>query len=1264
MNNIPVKPEGLTFTDDQWKAIWASGRDILVSAAAGSGKTKVLITRMIEKVINEKDRIDIDELLVVTFTNAAAAEMRHRMGEALQEAIADKPDSVHLRRQLNLLNKAQISTLHSFCQNVVRQYAYLLDIDPGFRVADSTEAALLRDDTIGRVLEEAYSAEDPEAIYRLADSFTSDRDDRSIETLISRLYDYSRVHPAPEKWLRLIPQQYAIDSAQTIDDLDFIGPLKTTIRHTLEEAQALTADMRRIAQMPDGPSPLEATAEADLLWIDEAIRRITIGKWEETFEFFGTLKWARAGAIKKDSCDEELAKRAKGIRDTVKKIINDLSETYFIRTPTRLLDEIKLMEPAMHTLVELVIDFDKRFEKGKIERGIVDFSDLEHYALRILSEEKDGELVASDIALDYQRRFSEVLVDEYQDTNVLQETIVGFVKKGNVEDGNLFMVGDVKQSIYGFRLAEPKLFLGKYNQFTETGDSTGLKIDLNANFRSRKEVLDATNFIFSQVMGMRVGDINYDDAAELKYGAKYPEKDMPAELTVLYEDGEDDFDETEVEVAGQTLKSSQAEARYMINKIQSLMASGAEVTDAFTDKRRPLEYRDIVILMRSMTWSGEIVEEFKLAGIPIYANLSRGYFEALEVMITLNTLRVIDNPYQDIPLASVLRSPFIGMTENELAGVRLAAKNEPFYEALKQFMATGGSGIAPETQEKLQRFFTHFEEWRNLARRGSLSDLIWQVYTDTHYYEMVGAMPNGKQRQANLRALHDRAIEYEKTSFRGLFRFLRFVDRMRKRGDDLGEARSLTETEDVVRLMTIHSSKGLEFPYVFISGMGRKFNKMDFNEAYLFDQHFGLAVKAVDPEKRITYTSLPFLAMKEKKELEMRAEEMRILYVAMTRAKEHLELIATVKDVEREIGKWQDSQLVDPLLMLPEYTRSRANSYLDWIGPAIARHTDFGKFDILQGGQFVEDPSRWEINALPFSSVVDVSRVESEDIEDVKDVHLSLQDKELAELPIEELEKPKNLMGEKEALVEVKRRFDWSYPYEASTLKRSKQTVSELKRLAILGQQEEEDPYMDVHFSLQEKELDQVSTAYLHSRPAFMQERALSSAEIGTAMHTIMQHIDIKVAQNAADVEELLVTLVDRQLLTAEEAKAVNVNAVVQFYDTDIAKRLMASEKVFRELPFTYAHEDDGDYQIMQGIADCLFKEDDGWVLLDYKTDRVRGRFNSDTEADKEMQNQYGIQLNLYRRAIEGIVKIDIKEMVLYLFDGERTVNIQGEEDT
>lgn len=491
-------------------------------------------------------------------------------------------------------------------------------------------------------------------------------------------------------------------------------------------------------------------------------------------------------------------------------------------------------------------------------------------------------------------------------------------------------------------------------------------------------------------------------------------------------------------------------------------------------------------------------------------------------------------------------------------------------------------------------------------------------------------MPNGKQRQANLRMLHDRAIDYEKTSFRGLFRFLRFIDRMKKRGDDFGEARALTEQEDVVRLMTIHASKGLEFPYVFIAGVGRQFNKMDFKESYLFDQHFGLAVKAIDPDNRITYTSLPFLAVKEKKELEMRAEEMRVLYVAMTRAKEYLSLVASVKDIEREMTKWQDAQLIDPALMLPEYTRSRANGYLDWIGPSIARHPAFDKFDLLPDGRFMEDESKWDLQMQPF----EMMRVEEK--EEVADAKETLQ--------------TDHFTFTEEDYGRVKKRFDWTYPHIESTLKRSKQTVSEVKRLSLLEQQTEETGIIEP--------VNEVSQAYLHRRPAFMQARTLSPAEIGTAMHTMMQQISFTESKTVEEVAHLVKSLIDRQLLTEEEGAAVDPTSIVEFFNTTLVKRLGHAKKIYRELPFTYAYEGDGDAQILQGIADCLFEEADGWVLLDYKTDRVQGKFTQ-SEIPLEMQKRYGIQLNLYRTAIESILNIHIKEMVLYLFDSGSIVQIQ-----
>ncbi|WP_313892689.1 helicase-exonuclease AddAB subunit AddA [Psychrobacillus sp.] len=1230
-------PDGLTWTPEQWKAIWATGSDVLVSAAAGSGKTAVLIERLIQKVIAKENPINVDELLVVTFTNASAAEMRHRMGEALEKAIENDPSSNHLRKQLSLLNKAQISTLHSFCLNIVRQYSYMLSIDPGFRIANETEAALMRDDILADVLEEAYRSDSPEAMYRLSDSFTSDRDDQSIETMIDKLYTYARVHPEPNKWLRAIPNAYTLKEGITIDELSFIEPLKRAIVHHLEEAIAITEEVRRLAMLPNGPAPLAETAMNDQVLIQEAIRLMKMESWQNVFYYFQAFSWGKASSIKKDSCDDALKKQAADKRNKVKKIVNEVKENYFTRTPERLLEEMRLMAPQLQTLVELAITYGEQYSKAKNEKGVVDFSDLEHYALEILTErQEDGELVASDIAKEYKMRFKEVLVDEYQDTNRLQETILQLVKNGDERTGNMFMVGDVKQSIYRFRLAEPMLFLGKYLAFNDLPMDAGVKIDLNANFRSREEVLHATNYIFTQVMGEKVGEIVYDDAASLKPRAPYDEAEVAAELAILYEveDGsagvpEDEQEEIAVSIE-EELKKSQAEARYIIAKINEMMESGTTVYDPWKKASRPVQYSDMVILMRSMTWSGEVTDQFKEAGIPLYAELSKGYFDAIEVLIMLHTLRTIDNPYQDISLASVLRAPFVGLTESELALIRLSAPKEPFYEALKMFVSSGGAGISSETAEKLQRFLLHFENWRNLSRRGSLADLIWRIYLDTNYYEMVGSMPNGKQRQANLRVLHDRAIDYEKTSFRGLFRFLRFIDRMRKRGDDLGAARSISEKENVVRLMTIHSSKGLEFPVVFLGGMGRPFNQMDFNEPYLFDQTFGLAVKAIDPDKRISFTSLPFLSMKEKKQMELKAEEMRVLYVAMTRAKERLFLIASVKDLAKTLVKWQDAQSLLSDEMLPDYVRAKAKGYIDWIGPAIARHADYKQLADVVEANLVEDASKWKLVA-----------------KSIDELKLPTQQEAKEKVALDTLITVEN----ENLLSEVKNRFDTAYPFESSTRKRSKQSVSEIKKIQQLMEKEEQD-YFQADKSLGHSKR-------IAKRPFFLQqETALTGAEAGTAVHAFMQHVDLHEVKTEEQVKQFAVTLTAREILTAVEQHAIQADKMVRFFHSDIAARLKAAKEVMREFPFTYALQDkDGDSQIIQGVVDCLFLEEDGkWVLLDYKTDRVQSFLANEALLQKEMTNRYGTQLTLYAQAIEAIMQVDIKEKVLYLFDADKTV--------
>ncbi|MGB2993928.1 MAG: helicase-exonuclease AddAB subunit AddA [Paenisporosarcina sp.] len=1237
---IPTKPQDVTWTDAQWRSIFAEGRDVLVSAAAGSGKTAVLIERLIQKMIRTTNPVDVDELLVVTFTNASAAEMRHRMAEALEKELIKDPSSSHLRRQLSLLNKAQISTLHSFCLSIVKQYAYVLDLDPGFRLANEAEAALIRDDVLADVLETAYKADNPEEIYRLVDSFTTDRDDQLIETLVEKLHGAASVHPEPKKWLLSIPVGYDVPSEVQIDELPFIDALKLTIQHTLEEAYAMTEEMRQFALQPAGPAPYATTVEQDQQLIAEGIRRISTQSWQSTFDYFQTLKFATAARIPKETYDEDLIQKAKDKRDQLKKRVNGIKDSYFTRTPARLLDEMRLMHPILKTLVDLTLTYGEQYRLAKSERGLVDFSDLEHFALQILTTEENGQLIPSNIAEDVMAQYKEVLVDEYQDTNRLQETILQIVKSGTEANGNMFMVGDVKQSIYRFRLAEPMLFLAKYLMFTTEALDTGVKIDLNANFRSRPEVLHATNFIFSQIMGERVGEIEYDEAAALKPGAPYPDQQSTVELTLLSQQQEeeeeelaDDDGEVNEEIQElEELKKSQWEARYIIGKIRKLMNDQTMVVDAWTKIERPLEYRDIVILMRSMTWSADLTEEFKQAGIPLYANLSKGYFDALEVMIMLNTLRIVDNPYQDIPLASVLRAPFVGLTESELSHIRLSAPKEPFYEALKNFVRSGGSGIDPQTAEKLQRFFLHYEEWRNLARRGSLADLIWRIYMDTHYYEMVGAMPGGKQRQANLRALHDRALSYEKSSFRGLFRFLRFIDRMKKRGDDLGTARAMSEKENVVRLMTIHSSKGLEFPYVFIAGLGRDFNQMDFNELYLFDQTFGLAVKAVDPDKRIAYTSLPFLAMKEKKQLELKSEEMRVLYVAMTRAKEKLMLVATVKDAQKSIDKWVDIAQSSGD-RLPEYVRSRAKGFLDWIGPAVARHPDFS---LWQGQPHtgLQHPSKWSFETIY--------------VEDLREVFVESQSPKDTDETIAKVVST-------EMMDEIERRFNAVYPFERSINKRSKQSVSELKRLDQLRKEEEPEFFRPSQV--------QQAIKSVYKRPAFLQqgEKRLTSAEIGTAMHTAMQHVEMNLDSSKESIEAFVQQLADKQLLTSNEASAIKIDALRAFLQSPLAARVRQAKQLLREVPFTYGlTDDDGDTQILQGIADCLFQEADGeWVLLDYKTDRIKGVLITEASIVREMQHRYGLQLSLYKQAIEHILAITIKEKILYLFDSDQTILLE-----
>jgi ATP-dependent helicase/nuclease subunit A len=780
-----------------------------------------------------------------------------------------------------------------------------------------------------------------------------------------------------------------------------------------------------------------------------------------------------------------------------------------------------------------------------------------------------------------------------------------------------------------------------------------MKIDLARNFRSRKEVLAGTNYLFKQIMGVIVGEIEYNEAAELVKGAAYPEEETyPIELLLIDVEKDDKEPEEEDNFAADTvfdadeLAQSQLEARMMAKKIKAMISERVSVFNPKLKAGRPVMYRDMVILLRSFAWAPQILEEFKQQGIPAYANLSTGYFQATEITIMMSLLKVIDNPYQDIPLASVLRSPIIGLNEEELAQIRIHQPQGTFYDALTSFCRNKETGEQEELYDKVKPFLLMLQNWRTMARQGSLSDLIWQLYRDTQFYDFAGGLPGGKQRQANLRALYDRARQYEATSFRGLFRFLRFIERMQERGDDLGAARALGEQEDVVRVMTIHSSKGLEFPVVFVAGLGRSFNMMDLRKSFLLDKEYGFAAKYVDIDKRITYPSLPQMAFKRKKKMEMLAEEMRVLYVALTRAKEKLYLLASVKSLQKKLTKWEQA-LHSTDWLLSDYDRAAAGCYLDWIGPALIRHRDFQI--VLEESvrdtdhiplELLEHPSCWSIAIQKAAEAAKVEEAE----ENTDNTWL------------EQVEKGEVIAIESPYKEVIGTRLSWKYPFSAAASHRSKQSVSEIKR-----QKEASDEASGTDILRRFKKP-------LLNRPRFMQEKTLTPAEIGTAMHMVMQHIDFSAPITRETILQLVDHMVSRELLTVEQKAVIKPDLISSFFTSELGMRMKAAQKINREVPFSLslpaadAYVDwkgEDEAVLVQGIIDCLFEDESGLVLVDYKTDGITDRFRGGyTEAKPILENRYKVQIDLYTKAVEEIYKRPVAERYLFFFDGAHVLKI------
>ncbi|CAI6071455.1 ATP-dependent helicase/nuclease subunit A [Paenibacillus sp. JJ-100] len=1234
MTHMP-KPEGSFWSDDQWSAISEHGEDILVAAAAGSGKTAVLVERIIRKIADPSQGFSVDRLLVATFTKAAAAEMKQRIREALERALEEQPEDEHLRRQLSLLGRASITTLHSFCMEVIRRYYQQIPLNPAFRILNENEAEMLRQELLEELFEEKYGEEDEGSTFReLVDWFSGERNDDAMHRLVQRLYDFSRSHSWPDHWLMEMAEAFQVESVEALGQSAWVQSILRDAALALSGAAGLLRQGIQVSLQPEGPAPYAETLKEDLAMVEELLSAVEVMPWERLPEVFQPAVFGKLKPCKKDQTDPGLQEQVKELRETAKKAVVDLKGSLFGRSAFSFWQELEQAAPLMKELSKLVSTFGERYRQAKQERGQVDFNDLEHYCLHILRHEDSTpqHSMPSDAAMEYRARFDEVLLDEYQDTNTVQEDIVKLISREN--PGNRFMVGDVKQSIYRFRLAEPGLFMNKYRNYTastrvETDDNrertanrgigTGKRIDLARNFRSRAEVVHSVNLIFRQLMNEGVAEIAYDERAQLAYGASFPSETLGSEaytpelmlidrqgsgtdMSENMEEGVDAAAAAELESA--ELETAQLEARAIASRIREMVGEtdkpALSVYDKALQTMRPARYGDIVILLRStLMWAPLMIEEFRQQGIPAGGEQSKGYFQATEVEVMLSLLQLVDNPRQDIPLASVLRSPIVGLNEEELAQIRLGDKRQSFYDAvvsatgdwgdelnvarqrseqrqhtkvdrviqmqwpegwseIEQAQRESAATIELEAdlkagledharteireqesgsmdgneyahsplQQKLIHFMRQLEQWRLEARQGSLSELIWRIYRDTGYLDWVGGLPGGQQRQSNLKALYDRARQYEEaTANRGLFRFLTYVSRLRENGGDLGTVSSGSgEQDNAVRIMTIHRSKGLEFPIVFVGGISKLFNQQDLHAPFLMHKELGFGPRFVDRDNRVAYPTLANLAIRRRAQFELLAEEMRVLYVALTRPKEKMVLVGTVKDAVKKAQAWL--QVKDsPELALPDYLLAAGRNYLDWIGPALIRHRDAAVLRELAGDPdsyaacLASDESRWSISVVAAdqmsrSTNTDVVQSEEDETTELRRERMSalqtMQPVRLissAEIPeqsdgmtgidfaeVEFVESEKgidvssdlkegsheeNVMdepGRGDTLLgttlvrEIEKRLSWTYPYESASQVAASTSVTEIKSSLLMQE--------DVSYPVMEELQERAETAY------------------------------------------------------------------------------------------------------------------------------------------------------------------------------------------
>ena len=1205
------------WTKEQQQAIDLRGKNLLVSAAAGSGKTAVLVERIVKMVCEEG--YDIDKILVVTFTKAAAAEMKERIGNRLlQEGIAH-PENSRIQEQLSYIHRAPISTIHSFCTGLLRNHFHMISLDPGFRIGEEGEVSLLKEQVLDELLEECYG-EKSEDFLRFVEAYSYGKDDRAIGNMILRLFDFSISHPMPEKWLQEALGAVAVTTepawlsnvmeyGDSILD-DAIDCLERAIQISYEEALLIEKYVPFLMEEKEGIQKIRAAESYD-----------------ERTAAFSEFVFKRIPAVRtKDPFVKQRQEAAKAFRDEVKNMVTNLKNDCYTATVSQMTQEAEMLQPYVATLINLVLRFSDKYMACKQEKNMLEFHDLEHFALKLLiTDYKDGEVVKTPLAEELSDRYQAIFTDEYQDSNLIQEVLLKAVSREN--DGNRFMVGDIKQSIYKFRMARPEIFLEKYALGEEGGINAN--VELRNNFRSKPEVLYAINHIFYQIMKPSLGDVLYEKKVALT-----PPEEKAQECSITAQELWIMDLEKEDENYGEWREESKVEleAKMVAQRIQELL------------KNSDYCYKDIVILLRTMEgWAGVFEEVLTMEGIPVHTESRRGYFDTFEIRVLLNLLSVVDNIYQDIPMAAVLRSPVGEFTGEDLAEIRSLVLSErrredSLYDEMLFYLEKGSR---KDLKKKIRKILELLDILREEKTRLSLPELIWSLLDKTDYYHLVGSMPNGEQRMANIRMFLEKAGEYEKTSFKGVFHFIQYMDQLRSYDIDYGEATVLGEEADVVRIMSIHKSKGLEFPVVFLSGTGKMFNFMDRNQRMLLHPDYYIGLDCIDLKNRVKYPSQQKKMISRQLVLSMLGEELRVLYVAMTRARDKLIMTGTMDD----FGKTMRACGGSPSAELRFSKMTKATNYLQWIFPAVlTAHCMDGfreSYGISMGEQEyfrVEgETTHFQVKVVTAKSMLGKEIVDCyQDQLERKDFYAFLEDK------LESADKER-----------IEKAFSWEYPKKKELKARNKWSVSQLKEEnaeEALLVPVEEDPLPSI-------EKERTVPEFLKEKK---EEQLLTGASRGTAVHKLMEELSFAEVEEAG-LENAIDHLVAAGQFPEEYVKSVPLKKMQHFFDSQLGRRLTEAEKagnLYKEAQFMIGvpmkemepEIDSEELVLVQGIIDLYMEEADGLVLLDYKTDYV------EKGGEEKLISRYRPQLLWYKRALEQMTGKCVKETLIYSFGVSKTL--------